>query len=240
MNKSRCLGLVGGLGVGATVHYYKELAKAHEAQARALNILITHAETSRVFEYVQSKDRDGLAEYLNGYIRQMKAAGAEVAAIPAVTPHFCIKELIATSPVPVCNIFVPLARELAARAARRIAVLGTRFVMESALFGEMEEAEVIQWKTEEVDYIHNTYVELARAGKGSEEQRRALTALAQTAVKRDGVDAIVLAGTDLAVLFNDSNADFPCIDCAALHLRAIEQSLGLDCDAGDLRAGRVD
>ncbi len=221
MNRSRCLGLVGGLGVGATIHYYKELAKAHEAQGRALDIVIVHAETPRVFEYVQANDRSGLAEYLNSYIRRMKAAGAEVAAIPAVTPHFCVRELIATSPLPMCNIFEPLARELAARAARRIAVLGTRFVMDSELFGEAREVEVVKWRTDEADYIHNAYVELARTGKGWEEQRRELTALAQTVLKRDGVDAIVLAGTDLAVLFNDSNCDFPCVDCAALHLRAI-------------------
>jgi len=228
MNTSRCLGLVGGLGVGATIHYYKELAKAHEAQGRTLDIVITHAETPRVFEYVQASDRDGLAEYLNGYIRRMKAAGAEIAAIPAITPHFCVRELIATSPLPVCDIFEPLARELAARAARRVAVLGTRFVMDSALFGEAREVEVVKWRSDEADYIHNTYVELARTGKGSEEQRRDLTALAQTAVRRDGVDAIVLAGTDLAVFFNASNSDFPCIDCAALHLRAIGKALGVE------------
>lgn len=221
MKTSLCLGLVGGLGVGATIHYYKELAKAHEAQGRTLDLLMAHAETPRVFEYVQANDRDGLAEYLKGYIRRMKAAGAEVAAIPAVTPHFCIKELIATSPLPLCNIFDPLSRELAARAAGRVGVFGTRFVMESALFGEMREVEIIKWRAHEADYIHNTYVELARTGTGSEDQRRELTALAHTALRRDGVDAIVLAGTDLALLFNESNSDFPCIDCAALHIRAI-------------------
>jgi aspartate racemase len=219
------LGLVGGLGVGATIHYYEKLAKTHEGQGRTLDIVIVHAETSRVFEYVQANDRDGLAGYLNGYICRMKAAGAEIAAIPAVTPHFCVRELIAISPLPVCNIFEPLVRELAARATRRVAVFGTRFVMESALFGEVREVEIIKWKTSEADYIHNTYVELARTGRGSEEQRRALAALAQTALRRDGVDAIVLAGTDLAVLFNDGNSDFPCIDCSALHLRAILKEL---------------
>src|ERR1700758_768894 len=100
MNRNRCLGLVGGLGVGATIHYYEELAKAHEAKGRTLDIVIVHAETPRVFDYVQANDRDGLAAYLNGYIRRMKAAGAEVAAIPAVTPHFCLRELVATSPLP--------------------------------------------------------------------------------------------------------------------------------------------
>jgi aspartate racemase len=222
MNRSRCLGLVGGLGVGATIHYYEKLARAHEAQGRTLDIVIAHAETSRVFEYVQANDRGGLAEYLNGFIRRMKAAGAEVAAIPAVTPHFCVRELIATSPLPVCNIFEPLARELAARAARRIAVFGTRFVMESALFGEVNhQVEVIRSTPQEEDFIHNTYVELARIGKASAELHREMSAVARTIVSRDGVDAIVLAGTDLSLLFNESNTDFPYVDCAELHVEAI-------------------
>jgi aspartate racemase len=225
MNRSRCLGLVGGLGVGATVHYYQKLAKAHEARSRTLDIVIAHAEVSRVFEYVQAGDRDGLAGYLNQYIRRMKAAGAEVAAIPAVTPHFCVRELIATSPLPILTIFEPLIQELAARAARRVAVFGTRFVMESSLFGQVPEVEIVKAKPEEMDNIHNTYVELARTGKGSDEQHKNLTALAHTLCRRDGVDFVILAGTDLALLFHESNTDFPCLDCAALHLRAILKEL---------------
>ena len=79
--------------------------------------------------------------------------------------------------------------------------------MESALFGEVNEVKVVKSRPHEVEYIHNTYVELARTG--SEEQHRSLTALAHTLLKRDGVDAIILAGTHLAVLFNETNTDFP-------------------------------
>jgi len=225
MNTSRCLGLLGGLGVGATIHYYEKLTKAHEAQGRNLDIVIVHAETSRVFEHVQADDRDGLAEYLTGYICRLKAAGAEVAAIPAVTPHFCVRELNASSPLPVLNIFEPLVQELVTRAARRVAVFGTRFVMESALFGEVNGVEIVKLRPHEVDYIHNTYVQLARTGKVSEEQYGNLTALAHTLLKRDGVDAIILAGTDLARLFNETNTTFPYLDCAALHLQAIMNDL---------------
>ena len=78
-NRFSCLGLVGGLGVGATIHYYKTLAKEHEAEGRALDIVIANAQTSRVFDYVQSGDREGLAEYLNSFIHRLKAAGADVA-----------------------------------------------------------------------------------------------------------------------------------------------------------------
>src|SRR5689334_20087044 len=82
MNPGRCLGLIGGLGVGATVHYYEKLAKTHEELGRTLNIVITHAQIGRVREYVEADDRAGLAEYLIAFIRRMKTAGAEIAAIP--------------------------------------------------------------------------------------------------------------------------------------------------------------
>lgn len=225
MEKSRCLGLVGGLGVGATVHYYQKLAKGCEKLGFPLDIVITNAETSRVFGYVEGDDREGLAEYLNGYIRRMKTAGAEIAAIPAVTPHFCVKELVAISPLPLVSIFDPLVEELATRGARRVAIFGTRFVIASELYGALTAVEIVKPRADEVEVIHSTYVELAAAGKGSEEQHEKLAALAKTLVHRDGVDLIILAGTDLTALFNESNTDFPHVDCAALHIETILRQL---------------
>jgi aspartate/glutamate racemase len=40
-----------------------------------------------------------------------------------------------------------------------------------------------------------------------------------------GLDLIVLAGTDLTLLFDDTNTSFPFIDCAALHIAAIAEGL---------------
>src|ERR1700742_4951714 len=115
MDRQRCIGLIGGLGVGATMHYYKKLAEAHDRDHLALDLVMVHAETPRVFEYAAANDREGLARYLVSFINRLNAAGAEVVVIPAVTPHICIRELLAISPLPVLNIFDPLARELSAR-----------------------------------------------------------------------------------------------------------------------------
>lgn len=221
MKSSRCLGLIGGLGVGATVHYYENLARGCDKLGFALDIVITHAQTPRVFAYVEAKDRTGLADYLNGYIRRMKAAGAEMAAIPAVTPLFCAKELAATSAVSIVSLLDPLNRELATRKARRVAIFGTRFVIESDLFGALSGVQVIRPAPDEVDLIHKTYVELAATGEPSAEKHEKLTALAHRLLTRDRVDAILLAGTDLTLLFDESNTDFPYVDCAALHIRDI-------------------
>src|SRR5208337_3210295 len=181
MKKSRCLGLIGGVGVGATIHYYEKLAAGCESQGRTLDMVMAHAETPRVLQAARADDRSGLAEYLNGYIRRLQAAGAEFAAIPSVTTHFCVRELSAISPLPVLDVFNPLSAELVARAVQRVALFGTRFAIESELFGQVDQVEFILPKP----------------------------------------DAIVLAGTDLVVLFNSGNTDFPSIDCADLHIRAI-------------------
>jgi len=223
MKKGRCIGLIGGLGVGAAIHYYKHLAEAYEKQGVSLDLVMVHAEVPRILEYVAANDRTGLASYLTSFILRLQAAGAEFAVVPAVTPHFCLRELVAASPLPVLDIFKPLLEELTTRSIRRVALFGTRFVMESELYGALTGIEVIHPHPDEVDYIHNSYVELALQGKGSEEQYRGLTDLAQRLCHRDNVETILLAGTDLAVLFNEENTDFPHLDCAALHLRAITQ-----------------
>jgi aspartate/glutamate racemase len=55
-----------------------------------------------------------------------------------------------------------------------------------------------------------------------------LATLAHTICQRDRADAIILAGTDLSLLFNDANTDFPHIDCSRLHIEAIMRSLLAD------------
>jgi aspartate racemase len=225
MQSSRCLGLIGGLGVGATVHYYERLAKGCEQLGLTLDIVIINAHTPRVFEYVEVKDRAGLANYLSDYIRRMQAAGAEIAVIPAVTPHFCIDRLVAESALPIVSILDPLRNELARRAIQRVTIFGTRFVIDSDFFGALAGVEIVRPTQDEIDLIHTTYVELAAAGKGSPEKRDKLTGVAKTLVQRDNVDAILLAGTDLALLFDESTAEFPCVDCAEAHLKEILRRL---------------
>lgn len=225
MSKGRCVGLVGGLGVAATVHYYQRLAEAHEVRGRTLDIVIAHAETARIFEYVRAADRDGMAEYLNGFLSRLRAAGAEVGVVPAVTPLYSWSELTATSPLPLVSMVDAVTAELDGRGARRVAVFGTRYVIESGFYGLLEAVEVVRPRPDEVDLIHRIYTELLRERRGSEEQHRQLTELAHTLQARDGVNAVLLAGTDLSLLFNESNTDFAHVDCAAVHLRAIVKAL---------------
>jgi aspartate racemase len=221
----RCLGLVGGLGVGAAVHYYQQLDTLYEGRKSPLRMLMAHADIWRAAGYAEAGDRAELAKYLASLIEQMCAGGAEVAAIPAVTPHMCIAELKAISPLPLVNILDAVAEDVRQRGYRRVALFGTRFTIESAMFGALEHVEVAMPKTEEIAAIHSAYFDMASTGQGTPEHYDTLTRIAHTLCSRDKVEAILLAGTDLALIFNEYTTTFPHVDCAAVHLRAILEEL---------------
>jgi aspartate racemase len=63
------------------------------------------------------------------------------------------------------------------------------------------------------------------AGRGTSAQTDELRRLAQTFVKRDGAQAVLLAGTDLTMVMNESDAGFPALDCARVHIEAIMRRL---------------
>ena len=221
MQKGRCIGLIGGLGVGAAVDYYTRLFDAHEKQGASLDLVMAHAETSAIFRFAAAGDRAGMAAYLLGFVQRLAAAGAELAVIPAVTPLYCIHELDSISPLPVHTIVGPLAESLASRSIGKVAVFGTRYVMESDLYGLVAGVEFVRPLPTELDLINTTYVDLAETHHATPRAHAQLTSIAHALLSRDHVDAIILAGTDLTLLFNESNTDFPIVDCATLHIDAI-------------------
>jgi aspartate racemase len=221
---SRCLGLIGGLGPGATALYYRELIATIEKQSRVPRLLIAHAELKTVYAAVTAKDYDTLAHYLAGLIANMAAGGAELTAIVAATPHICAPQLVALSPLPLVNMLSEVAAAVRARGHKRVALLGTRFTVETRMFGSLGDIEVITPRPDEIDHIHRIYMDIV-AGRGTNAQTDELRGLAHKFIARDGAQAVLLAGTDLSIDLNENNASFPAIDCARVHIDAIVKRL---------------
>jgi aspartate racemase len=220
----RCLGLVGGLGPGATVHYYRELVAAHERRGRSLQILIVHADIERVYAAVNAKDFEGLACYFAGMIADMAAGGAEFTAIVAATAHICARELAALSRLPLINMLTEVRQAVDAKRLRRVGLLGTRFTIESRMFGCLDGIETIMPDADRIEKIHELYKEFVD-GRGSDQKADELRKIAQGFVSSHGAQSVLIAGTDLSNVFTDSNAGFPVIDCARVHIDAIVRRL---------------
>lgn len=221
--EGRCLGLIGGLGPGATVYYYRGLLAAHAAAEKTARLLIAHADVNAVRAFVENDDRAGLARYLAGFVSSLAAGGAEMSAIVAITPHICAAELTAISPLPLIDIVSEVAAEVQARRLRRVALFGTRFTVESRMFGRLG-VDVVMPKASEIEQIHNIYMD-ALNDRSVPKQIDELRQLARTLISRDDADAVLIAGTDLSMVLNEQNAGFPTIDCADVHIKAIAQRL---------------
>jgi aspartate racemase len=111
-----------------------------------------------------------------------------------------------------------------AQGLRRVGLLGTRFTIERRMFGCLEGIETIMPDAARIERIHELYREFVD-GRGSDAKADELRKIAREFVSRDGAQSVLIAGTDLSNVFTDSNAEFPMIDCARVHIDAIVQRL---------------
>jgi len=224
-----CVGIVGGLGVGATVHYYERIAAACKARGVIPNLVIAHADVDHGQGLVRTGKLDELAAYLCSFLGRMARAGAEVMAIPAVTPHICIDKVEKLTSLPIIDIVETLGAELRVRKIRRVALLGTIFTIEGSLWSQLQtyapDVEIVKPRPDEIAFAGAAYqriLDTQRADPADAEEFRRLAAELQ---RRDGVETILLAGTDLAVMFDETTTGFPAIDVARLHIDAIVERL---------------
>ena len=224
-----CVGIVGGLGVGATVDYYERIAAQCKARGVVPDLVFVHADVDKGQGFVRAGQLDALADYLLDFIERLARAGATAAALPAVTPHICIDRIVARSPVPMIDIVATIGTELKARRLRRVALFGTTFTMDGSLWGQLAphapEVEIVKPQPDEIAFVGEAYQRLLDTQQGNESDTAGLRRIAADLQRRDGVEIILLAGTDLAVIFDETNAGFPAIDVARLHIEGIVERL---------------
>ena len=220
-----CVGIVGGLGVGATVHYYEKITAACKARGVIPDLVIVHADVDRGQGFVRDGKLDALADYLASFIDRLGAADAKAAVLPAVTPHICITELTARIRLPLINIVESIGSELRTRKLKRVALFGTTFTMEGSLWGQLSGVEIVKPQPDEIAFVGKAYQRILDTQTGDADDTAGLRRIAADLQRRDGVEAILLAGTDLAVIFDEATAGFPCIDVARVHIDAIVERL---------------
>jgi len=222
---AKCLGLLGGLGPAATIDYYTRLLTAFAKRGVTPRIVMSHAEANLVRELVNAGDAESLASYLAEHVRIVANAGADFAAIPAVAPHICAPQLRNLSPIPLVDIITEFGAELERQGLRRIGMLGSRWVMESRFYDRLRGVELVPLQTDEIAVVHEIYMSFVTNARASQGQIDELRTIARRAIARDRLEAIALAGTDLAVAFDETTAGFPTIDCARVHVDALVNAM---------------
>lgn len=211
------IGLIGGIGVAATVVYYQRLTAAVARRgAPRLELTIAHGDIQELIRNNLADRRQEQAEAFLPLARRLADAGCDAVALTSLGAHFCFAELAALSPVPLVSGVTPLDDHFAAAGIGCIGLLGTRVVMRTRLYGQLQKTCALALD-DEIDTIGQTYQEVAVAGTCSPAQR-ALFLDAGRRMMAQGAQAIVLAGTDLNLAFDGASPGYPVIDALDVHV----------------------
>jgi aspartate racemase len=219
------VGIVGGLGVGATVHYYEQITAQCKARGVVPDLAIVHADVDHGQALVRAGQLDALADYTAAFIDRLARAGAEAAVLPAVTPHICLAQLLKRTRLPLISIVDPIAVELRKRGLKRVALFGTTFTMQGSLWGLLPDVEIVKPQPDEIEFVGKAYQRILDTQEADPADAEGLRRIATALQRRDGVETILLAGTDLALMFDETTAGFPALDVARLHIDAIVERL---------------
>lgn len=224
------VGLVGGLGPESTIDYYRRILELWQRgePGSAPSIVIDSLDVRRALRLVAS-DRVALAEYLVGSVRRLAGAGVDFVAMTANTPHIVFDEVAGRSPVPLVSIVEACAEDARRRGLRRLLLLGTRFTMEAPFYPTVcarSGIEVVVPGQEDRAWIHERYVGQLLKGDFRDETRQALTGFVERLRDAEGLDGVILGGTELPLLLTAPVvAGLPALDTTALHVEAIVRRL---------------
>lgn len=211
------IGLIGGTGPAATVSYYMRLISAFKGAEIPLELTIVHADVSTLVKNAANDQRQAQAEIFARHIAQLKGAGSDVAVITALTGHFCIEEVEELSELPLVSPIGLIDQYCLEHGIGTLGLLGGPSVLSSRLFGLLQGPEIVIPRNDP-DRVGDIYLEIAMSGVCSAANRRALIGAGSAMVQDQRADAVLLAGTDLGLAFDNQDIDYRVIDALEIHV----------------------
>lgn len=210
------IGLIGGIGPAATLVYYQRLCAEMAARGARLELTIVQADIHELIANNLADRRVEQAVIYAGLIDRLRAAGADCAAITSLGGHFCFDETVARSSLPLVSAVWPLDAFFAAERIGTVGLLGTRVVMRTRLYGQLQRTRAIALD-EEIETLGQLYQEMAVAGVCDRATRARFLDAGQRLADQ-GAEAVVLAGTDLNLAFDGQETPYRVIDALDVHV----------------------
>lgn len=221
------LGIVGGIAPESTIDYYRRLVSIYRARRNDgtyPRILINSIDLNKLLALAGAGDLTAMADYLTQEVSVLAKAGAAVALFASNTPHLVFAAVQARSTIPLVSIVEAACLSAKSSGLKRVGLLGTKFTMQATFYPEVfsdHGIEVISPNLEEQDVVHSRYVGELIEGVFLAETRAQILAVIEAMVRRENLDGIVLAGTELPLLLRaEEIAGVPLLDTTGIHVSA--------------------
>lgn len=227
------LGIIGGIAPPSTVDYYRLIIAGYRERTGDDSyppILINSINLGRLKELMAGNRLAELADWLTLEIERLARAGADFALLASNTPHAIFDELSRRSPIPLLSIVEAAADAAQTGGHKTLGLLGTRYTMQGRVYPDVfarRGMKILAPNPDDQVYIHDAYMDELVFENFRAETREGFLSVIER-LKREGADAVLLAGTEIPLLLREAReAGIPLLDTARIHTdRAVAEILG--------------
>lgn len=230
----KTVGIIGGLGPESTVEYYRLIIESYREQNRDgsyPSILINSIDLTRMRLLIEAGELAAVTDYLAGELHRLASAGADFGVLSANTPHIVFDELLPRSPIPLISIVEATCEAAKGSGLRRLGLFGTKFTMRAGFYQKAFSREgmtLVLPDAAEQEEIHDRYMGELVNGIFLPETRERLLEIARRLKNEEGIEGLILGGTELPLILRETDADaalLPLLDTTRIHVKRIVAQL---------------
>jgi aspartate racemase len=220
----KALGLIGGTGPESTIEYYRLLTAQYRERADGASpaLIINSVDLKRLIGWMSANELGKVTGYLAAEIEKLEKAGADFAALTANTPHIVFDELQERTTLPLISIVEAASERAQALGLKSVALFGTRYTMQAPFYPKVfarTDVKLVVPNEEEQDYIHDKYFNELLKDVFLPETRARFLAIADDMKAREGIEAVILGGTEIPLLLRaDEHNGIRLLDTTRIHV----------------------
>lgn len=228
----KTVGIIGGIGPESTIEYYRFIIDGYRALQTDDSypaLIVNSVDLNKLITWMNAGELGPAADYLVGELDKLARAGADFGALASNTPHIVFDQLRARTSIPLISIVEATRDHALALGLKRPGLFGTRFTMRAQFYPEVFQRvglPIIVPNSFEQDFIHEKYMNELLKNRFLDETRERLMAIANRMKEADGIDGLILGGTELPlILRDDPRCPVPLLDTTRIHVARIVQEI---------------
>jgi aspartate racemase len=221
----KTLGLIGGTTWISTVDYYRYINRMVAERLGGMNsakILLYSLNFYELKTLFYENDWVQVGEILSRIAKNLENAGAEAIVLCSNTTHIPAEDVARQINIPLIHIADATAGEIFKLNLKKVALLGTKFTMDSDYYERklaQSGIELIIPEQEEREFINSSiFNELGKNIFAAETKRKYLEII-QNLVTR-GAEGVIFGCTEIPMLLRPEDCPVPSFDTTLIHARA--------------------